>query len=67
MLTSAAVALLEEMLQLDPEKRCSAAKALDARYLSPYHDSSDEPVATETFDMSFLEANLTADAWKMIM
>jgi p38 MAP kinase len=66
-LTSAAVALLEEMLDLNPEKRCSAAEALKAQYLAPYHDPTDEPVATKTFDISFLEASLTADAWKNVM
>lgn len=66
-LTSTVVALLEEMLQLDPEKRCSAARAIRARYMYPYLDLSDEPVVTDTFDMSFLEANLTADVWKTVM
>ena len=55
------------MLQLDPEKRCSAAKALNSRYLTPYHDPNDEPIATEIFDTSFLEENLTAGVWKTIM
>ncbi|KAJ5491663.1 hypothetical protein N7539_003230 [Penicillium diatomitis] len=60
------IGLLEELLQFDPEKRCSAAKALEARYLALYHDPGDEPVAAERFDISFLEANLTADVWKNI-
>ncbi|KAJ5624190.1 hypothetical protein N7510_000499 [Penicillium lagena] len=62
-----AIALLENMLQFDPDKRCSAEEALTAPYLAPYHDPADEPTATETFDWSFLEADLPADVWKTIM
>lgn len=36
-------------------------------YLAPYHDPSDEPIATESCDWSFLEADLPADAWKTVM
>ncbi|KAJ5675592.1 hypothetical protein N7462_008489 [Penicillium macrosclerotiorum] len=59
--------LLDNMLQFDPEKRCSAAEALTSEYLAPYHDPSDEPSATQTFDWSFLEADLPADIWKTVM
>ncbi|KAJ5982225.1 hypothetical protein N7451_012325 [Penicillium sp. IBT 35674x] len=55
-----AVALLEKVLQIDPDKRCSAAEALAFEYLAPYHDPSDGPVATDTLDLSLLEANLPA-------
>lgn len=37
------------------------------QYLAPYHDPTDEPTATETFDWSFLEADLPIDVWKTIM
>jgi p38 MAP kinase len=55
------------MLQFDPDTRISATTALESPYLAPYHDPNDEPVATETFDWSFLEADLPADIWKTIM
>lgn len=55
------------MLQLDPEKRCTAAEAMTSQYLAPYHDPTDEPTATEACDWSFLEADLPADVWKTVM
>lgn len=55
------------MLEFDPQVRISAAEALGFPYLAPYHDPNDEPVAAETFDWAFLEANLPADIWKTIM
>jgi p38 MAP kinase len=55
------------MLQFDPQVRISATESLASPYLAPYHDPSDEPVATETFDWAFLEADLPADMWKTIM
>jgi p38 MAP kinase len=62
-----AVALIDKMLQFDPNIRITAVQAVESPYLSPYHDPNDEPVATESFDWSFLEANLPADIWKTIM
>lgn len=64
---STAAALLDKLLQLDPERRCSAAEAMKSQYLAPYHDSDDEPVASEKCDWSFLEADLSADVWKTVM
>lgn len=55
------------MLQFDPATRISAATALESPYLAPYHDPTDEPLATEPFDWAFLEADLPADVWKTIM
>jgi p38 MAP kinase len=55
------------MLQFDPDTRVTAFEAVESQYLAPYHDPNDEPVATEAFDWSFLEANLPADIWKTIM
>ena len=66
-LTLLAISLLDKMLQLDPQRRCSAAEALTSQYLAPYHDSADEPSAAEMFDWSFLEADLPADVWKTVM
>ncbi|KAJ5448426.1 hypothetical protein N7445_003247 [Penicillium cf. griseofulvum] len=61
------VLLLEKMLQLDPEKRCSAEESLEMQYLAPYHDPSDEPGATEKFNWVFLEADHPADVWKTVL
>lgn len=66
-LTILAIQLLDSMLQYVPERRCSAASALESSYLDPYHDSSDEPVAEQKFDWSFLEAELPVDIWKTVM
>ncbi|CEJ55653.1 hypothetical protein PMG11_01901 [Penicillium brasilianum] len=62
-----AINLLDKLLQFDPEKRCSAAAALESEYLAPYHDPEDEPVAPKSCDWSFLEADLSVDVWKTIM
>ena len=58
---------MDRMLQFDPSTRVSATAALESPYLAPYHDPTDEPVATEPFDWAFLEANMPADIWKTIM
>ncbi|KGO67577.1 hypothetical protein PITC_094460 [Penicillium italicum] len=62
-----AAALLNRMLQFDPAQRISAADALDSQYLALYHDATDEPTATETFDWASLKADLTSDALKTAM
>lgn len=41
--------------------------APESQYLAPYHDPEDEPAAPQSFDWSFLEADLPADVWKQIM
>lgn len=63
----AAAALLERMLEFDPEQRCSAAEGLTMQYLAPYHDPEDEPAVTERTDWSYLEADMATDQWKKIM
>ncbi|KAJ5747879.1 uncharacterized protein N7511_009575 [Penicillium nucicola] len=65
--TPDAVTLIDQMLQFDPDTRITAAQAVESAYLAPYHDPNDEPVATEAFDWSFLEAHLPVDIWKTIM
>lgn len=62
-----AIVLLEKMLQIDPDKRCSAHDSLEEEYLTPYHDPTDEPVAGEKFDWDLVEADLSADAWKTLI
>ncbi|KAJ6093522.1 hypothetical protein N7486_008811 [Penicillium sp. IBT 16267x] len=61
------VDLLEKMLNLDPEKRITAADALMHPYLSAYQDSEDEPVFEKELSWSLLESELTADEWKTNM
>lgn len=55
------------MLVFDPRKRITAAEALADAYVAPYHDPTDEPVARETFDWSFNDAELPVDSWKVMM
>lgn len=62
-----AVDLLERMLVFDPKKRIRADEALAHPYLAPYHDPTDEPVASEKFDWSFNDADLPVDTWKIMM
>lgn len=52
------------MLVFDPKKRIRADEALEDPYLSEYHDPSDEPVASEKFDWSFNDADLSVEVWK---
>ncbi|KAK9847464.1 hypothetical protein MYU51_018701 [Penicillium brevicompactum] len=59
-----AAALLDRMLQFDPAERISASDALDSQYLALYHDATDEPTATETFDWASIKADLTSDVLK---
>ncbi|KAL7650025.1 MAPK protein hog1, variant 2 [Aspergillus niger] len=62
-----AIDLLGEMLIFDPDKRISAAKALEHPYLSVYHDPTDEPVAEQLFDWSFSEVAHSIDEWKIMI
>lgn len=62
-----AIDLLEKMLMFDPRKRIVAADALAHPYLAPYHDPTDEPVASEKFDWSFNDVDLPVDTWKVMM
>jgi len=55
------------MLVFDPRKRIDATESLEHRYVEPYHDPTDEPVANEKFDWSFNDADLPVDTWKVMM
>jgi p38 MAP kinase len=63
----AAIDLLEVMLVFDPRKRIKASESLSHKYLLPYHDPTDEPVAQQKFDWSFDDADLPVHVWKMMM
>ncbi|GAQ39538.1 MAPK protein hog1 [Aspergillus tubingensis] len=62
-----AIDLLAKMLIFDPDKRISAAKALEHPYLGVYHDPTDEPVAEQKFDWSFSEVAHSIDEWKIMI
>jgi serine/threonine protein kinase len=64
---TAALDLLEKMLVFDPRKRIDATESLAHEYVAPYHDPTDEPVASEKFDWSFNDADLPVDTWKVMM
>lgn len=48
----------------DARKRPSAQDILESPYLAQYHDPTDEPVAKEKLDWSFLKADLPLEEWK---
>ncbi|OQD74459.1 hypothetical protein PENANT_c174G08097 [Penicillium antarcticum] len=62
-----AVSLLEGMLQIDVEKRCSAEETLKTQYLAPYHDPHDEPTAAEKFNWDYCEAGLSTAEWRTVI
>ena len=62
-----ALNLLDNLLVFDPDRRISAEQGLKHPWMGPYHDPTDEPVATEQFDWSFNDADLPLDTWKIMM
>lgn len=48
-----ALDLLDKMLAFDPSQRIGVEEALEHRYLSIWHDASDEPQCPTTFDFEF--------------
>nr|WMS36544.1 p38 [Liposcelis bostrychophila] len=63
---SLAIDLLEQMLELDADKRITAEQALAHKYLSQYADPSDEPVSAP-YDQSFEDMDLSVDKWKELV
>ncbi|EEB15811.1 mitogen-activated protein kinase ERK-A, putative [Pediculus humanus corporis] len=61
-----AIDLLEQMLELDADKRITAEQALAHRYLSQYADPSDEPVSAP-YDQSFEDMELPVEKWKELV
>jgi hypothetical protein len=51
------------MLELDQEKRITAAKTLEHEYLEIFHDEFDEPNSKE-FDYQFEFEDLSLKEWK---
>ncbi|CAI7590005.1 unnamed protein product [Penicillium discolor] len=64
---SEAIDLLEKMLDIDPEKRTTAADALTHPHVSTYSDSNDEPECDKQIDWSLLDSEMTTDQWKTKM
>ncbi|KGO72717.1 hypothetical protein PITC_057030 [Penicillium italicum] len=62
-----AIDLLEKMLDIDPQKRITAADALNDPYVSTYSDSNDEPECKKQIDWSWLDSEMTTDEWKTKM
>ncbi|KAH1552137.1 hypothetical protein KXV92_008674 [Aspergillus fumigatus] len=62
-----AIDLLKKMLVIDPDTRISAQDALRHPYLAPYHDPTDEPVASGPFDWSFDSADFPKETWKIMI
>jgi p38 MAP kinase len=61
-----AIKLLEEMLELDADKRMTAEKALAHPYLSQYADPTDEP-NSPPYDQSFEDMELNVERWKELV
>ncbi|KAK4292509.1 hypothetical protein Pmani_034732 [Petrolisthes manimaculis] len=61
-----AVDLLEKMLELDSERRVTAAGALAHPYLAQYADPSDEP-DSDQYDQSFEDMELPTEKWKELV
>lgn len=61
-----AIDLLEKMLELDADKRPTAAEALAHAYLAQYADPNDEPTA-EPYDQSFEDRDLSVAEWKQLV
>jgi len=48
-----ALHLLNQLLAFDPSRRVTVEDALEHRYLSVWHDASDEPICEQQFDFAF--------------
>lgn len=59
--------LLDRMLAFDPSQRIEVEEALEHRYLSIWHDASDEPACPTTFDFGFEVVDEVPDMRQMIL
>lgn len=62
-----ALDLLDRMLAFDPSQRIGVEEALEHRYLSIWHDASDEPPCPTTFDFGFEVVEDIVDMKHMIL
>jgi len=62
-----ALDLLDRMLAFDPSQRITVEEALEHRYLSIWHDASDEPQCPTTFDFAFESVDEVPDMRAMIL
>lgn len=62
-----ALDLLDRMLAFDPSQRISVEDALEHRYLSIWHDASDEPACPTTFDFGFEVVDEVQEMRQMIL
>jgi len=58
-----AIDLLEKMLEVDADKRITAAQTLSHPYLEEYADPTDEPTAP-FYDQTFEDYELSVEVWK---
>jgi len=62
-----ALDLLDRMLAFDPSQRITVEEALEHRYLSIWHDASDEPQCPTTFDFAFESVDEVPEMRAMIL
>jgi p38 MAP kinase len=62
-----AVDLLEKLLHLDPDRRPSAAEALQHEYFSWLHREDDEPVCQEQYEDEFEDKDMTTEEWRRLI
>ncbi|KAF2399500.1 mitogen-activated protein kinase [Trichodelitschia bisporula] len=62
-----ALDLLDKMLAFDPSARISVESALEHRYLTIWHDASDEPVCPTPFDFHFEVVDEIPEMKRMIL